>query len=482
MFLIYLHRPKGDNAGCPILDNPTTKLRHLSSRRTIRPTEKSPRFSRKAWYWFIPIFAALFLTQCLPNPKSIRMLFASPPKWIKRRPTLSTHFVGIGGAKIKGNLYKAQRRARAAAFDEIAEQITVSVCATKVLEAKSIVDSNGAAHEGVWYHSNIHTSSAMDLSSWETAETWYSPDGYVWIMVIVNKAHYYERINRQSNAAARAVANALRNASKGPLISRLRELHRAMLLFDTLPDSLYASDLSADLMHLRDRVNGEIEEALLDVELRPNAHSLAFSPIQRIPDTVGVQVLVDNVPDISVPIRWSVSSGRAVITPIGYGHGGRAKLRIHSLPASINPVALTASLDMGTLGYDLLRRGFKIPSCKIFLRRRRMRLHSVGLNAFGRALVDTLANLGEIIPVISPTGDHSMIRAELKMTDLPRLSDGSHYAYGELLLELTHEKRGSLLTFRKTVRSPLSSSANEAEEKLRSFALATAVVEIESIF
>lgn len=379
-------------------------------------------------------------------------------------------------------MYAAQRRARAAALKEIAEQIRVSISASSKLRQGN-TSSGGDGHRP-WkrYEEHIHTEAAIALSEWDEVDTWYSPDNYFWSMVVLDRARYFERTNRHTIRAVRAVTGALRASSAGPLFVRLRELHQAMLVLDDFGDSALEADFGGRRMDLRAEVPRAMDRILLAVELRPTTDGLILSPTELAPDSLGVRVVFDGTNDVSVPVRWSVSDQGTAVTASGYGADGVARVRVLALPASVRPIRLTASLDLEELGYDLLRRGFRLPSCTIALRRRPPRVHLAGLDSFSRELVDRLLERSRITLTVSREEADLRLHATLAGEEETHGADGLYRAQAELTLRLVSANGEQVLAVRELIRGPGAPSRPRAHDGLRRLAVETATRRIERAF
>lgn len=407
---------------------------------------------------------------------------ADVPSWVAHIPRSRTHFVGVGSARVEGDLGGAQERARAKALRHIAEQIQVSVVADVALHEKS-VDRDNVVHDTSILSEQIRMSAEAALEGWEVKATWNSPGGYFWCQVVLSRAQYRSQLAKHINNAIAIACDAMSAASTGTLRSRILGLCRAHSVMRDFLGVPMRVRLGGKQVVLNNEVPLRLGDLLSRVEVRPNVDALAFAATAVVPDSLGVFVFLDGELDRSISIAWYVSGDRADIEPLPRRADGLWPVRVRPLPSSAGLVTVTGALDPGLPECDLLRAGGKVLSSGSFtLRREKPVVLLETPNRFGRLLVEELSNRSVCSMASASSTIDYMLSATCRPEGNGTLVMGIHRAQVRLDLEFHTSGGAAILDLHKSVATGDGESLARARENAEKLAVDVAVRAIEGIF
>lgn len=403
-----------------------------------------------------------------------------PPSWVVHRPHTRSHFTGIGSAEIQTNLYDAQVTARKRALLDIAEQIQISIH-TDAHFVHRYGKINGKTQNNHLYREQIQTFSHAVLSGWEERHTWRSSDGYVWSNVILDKKKYYETVDRKMTDAITQVRDILYHSQQGTALQCITQLHKGLLILDAFSSIPLKATVHGKEVILSQQLHRQLQSTLSQIQIIATDQTFQISATQPLSEIPGVRVYFKGIPDNSLKLAWSASNHKVNINTVSSPHKGIHKPLIRTLPASCGWVNVTAVAEFYSLGYDLIRRKFNIPSVSFAIRRESARVYIGQDNSFCRQLVRLLAAMEAITIVTSAQNADYILSSCFVGNEQVTLENSIYIAEGKVTVILTKANGKYVINYTKHIRSADGISASRARNNTQKYALSVALKKVELV-
>ena len=138
-------------------------------------------------------FLLVFFLGCASSKKAENVNPA--PGWVKNRPVMEGHYIGIGSARKVGMQHEYVAEARKNALQDMASQISSRVSATSVLQ--TIENDYGVSES---FSERIEIESNSYLAGFEPVDYYESPNQY-WVYYRIGKDEYRKNEIRRRNEA-----------------------------------------------------------------------------------------------------------------------------------------------------------------------------------------------------------------------------------------------------------------------------------------
>jgi len=229
----------------------------------------------------------LFLFGCAASEKAEDVNPA--PHWVKNRPVVEGHYIGIGSARKVGMKHEYVAEARKNALQDMASQIASRVSSTSVLN--TIENSYGVSES---YSERIEIESDSYLEGFEPVD-YYQSRGQYWIYYRISKQEYRRNEMERREKALESALSKYRSArdeaaSRRPMeaiafslegLEKLKGFLGKNLKVETKQDSM---DVGGELLGL----------------LREITSALSLSPVEK-------QVEVKRGSSLSHPLKFRVT-------------------------------------------------------------------------------------------------------------------------------------------------------------------------------
>lgn len=231
---------------------------------------------------------------------------AKTPKWVKNRPAVPGHYVGIGTATRSGDLAADRETATQNALNDIATQIEVSI--SSAIETEETEDASGISQA---YSAQIKTMVSTDLAGVEIVKTWKGKKEF-WVYARLSEQKFAELRQQKIDAARRRAFELFLQAEK------------------KMPGKIAAA-LPLYLQALRPLSEGLGDP--LSVEYRDGQLNLDTAIPARIRDLLAALALQP------APIAGDLKRGTEIDVPIEirvvYGQPGASPLSVADLPFTL---------------------------------------------------------------------------------------------------------------------------------------------------
>jgi hypothetical protein len=419
---------------------------------------------------------------CAAGEKSVRNDSPSKrPSWIDNHPSSETHFIGVGSCRNTGDAVRTQECARLSALNDISQQIEITVASDISMNRNNVTVNDKVVLDHETFSKKIQTFTQSVLKDWEIAATWNGADGYGYCKVVLDKKKYYDRINRKVNDAVSLACEGLRSSYNGNFYQRVNALYKGLTALDDFPGTVLRASVSGKEVILNTELPRRMQEVLSGMEIHPNVSRIELSALTLIPDTLGASVTFDKKPDFSINIKWSASSQNIDVSDLPE-RNGLYPVSIKNIPASAGIVTITATADLGNLGYDILQRKFFIPSGSFIISRAKPRIYLSVDNEFCRKLADRLKT-GSCAAIVSRKNEADvLLSAQCTSSGEPVLGMGIYKAKAALTLTLTNKNNERILDVAEDISSADAQSGSKAQQNAEKVAMETAVKRIEGAF
>lgn len=427
----------------------------------------------------IIIIAAILISSC--TSLSLREKRTSTPLWVKNHPISRTHFIGIGSAKIEEDLYTAQKLARNRALQDIAEQIQVSIVSDVSTNANCKTVNNRLIIKETHRERIIAFSNAV-LTDWEEKNTFYSAKGYFWSKVVLSKKEYYRRVNEKVSNATERLCDIIRNSAQGTAKFRIHELYKGFEIIDEFFGTPLHGRIGGGHVLLNNELERCMSRLLESIEIKPTVHQATLAPKESVLGKFGVYIFLEGEVDKSLDISWSASKKNVSLKGLPAREDGLHPVIITSLPASSGNVTITATPNLRSLTYDLIRRKFNLPSGSFTVNRNKAHVFIDNKNGFCWSLAERLEERSAITIVYSRKEAQFILKSDFKKGNDTALQNSIHRADGNLSIELRTNSGNAVLNYSQIIQAADGISSARALENTQKYALYVAVKEVERIF
>ncbi|MBF0429837.1 MAG: LPP20 family lipoprotein [Fibrobacteria bacterium] len=274
---------------------------------------------------------SLFFTGCAPT-------------WIKNPPDIYHCFVAVGSADIGISEEMSKDKAIEKALKSISEQIRANIISEVKTHEKSAKDeTSGAFNRGSEEKITLLTKEI--LKNWKLKDSWKDPKGVYWCMVTLDLSVYRQIIKSKIDSAIAVCTKALTTSKKGSIKERLLILDNAYNALDNFLGVPFQTVVNDSTIVLNKAVPGLVTALLGKVFIRPVTADVLLSGSKKIPDTLGVTVMLDSLPDSSLTLNWHISgkgvTGRAL--PLSLN---RYPVGIRGLSPALGKVSVSATPDL----------------------------------------------------------------------------------------------------------------------------------------
>jgi LPP20 lipoprotein len=404
------------------------------------------------------------------------------PSWIENHPTSSTHFIGVGSAQIQSDLAQTQEQARMNALKDIAQQIEVTIISDITLNERNVTINNKVTTDQSIFQKKVRSLAQAALQDWEIQATWIGPDGFLYCKVVLEKKKYYDRVNKKVNDAIALATDALEASERGPFDSRLRELYKGLIALDDFLGNAMKSTVGGKEVILNNELPRRLQQLLSSVEIRPNINRIALSAAAPVPDSLGALAFVNGNPDSTIALSWTASVSSVETANMPTRSDGLRPVLLKTIPASAGVVQVTATIDCGTLTYDLLQRKFMLPSGSFSISRQTPRIFLSGNGSFCKQLLGRLTSCSAAISASSRGEADFILSAQSSSSGDPVQSMGIYRAKALLALLLTTNKGKRVLDVNEEVSAADAQDGSRAQENAQKVALEKAVKLVEGAF
>lgn len=403
------------------------------------------------------------------------------PLWVDHHPRSRTHFIGVGGSSRGMDLYRAQQQARDRALNDIAQQIKVSIISDISLHENVVSIDNTSINKSL-LKEKIATMTEAVLSEWEEVRTWQSSDGYYWSKVVLSKKKYYEKVNRKVNEAIEKVCDIIRYSSQGSARERIQQLYKGIEILDSFVGMELKGTVHGRDVVLYNELHRCLAAVMERVDIMPVTSSLILSASQPIPENLGVNVFYSGKKDSSLSVKWTTSHNDVGVINTCHRIGNFCPALISSLSPSKGTVTITATIDLGTINYDLIKRRIVLPRGTFTLRRKKAPFYLDRENTFSKALAKELSNRSSIIVVDDVNEAEYLLTTDFINENKTVLQNSIYIADAELTITLFAKNGIQIIDLNKKVRVADGVSALRAIENTERYALDIAVKQVEMIF
>jgi hypothetical protein len=419
----------------------------------------------------------LLILNCASNVKTVSTS-KSPNEndWIVNRPVSSTHFIGIGRAKISEDMGEVQKSARNSALDEISAQIKVKVVSQTLLIENHIETSNEVIDTSELI-SRISTFTSEILEGVEVAETKTTNDGYYWVKLLLDKNLYYSKLNEKINNAKQIALDAIIAAEKSSPINRIYELHTAQQSIKGFTGKMLLCQIDGDSIILNNEIIRRLRKTLDNIVISAPANEFGIGPLDTIPDSTGFYVRYQGIPVEKCPLHWSVSNNTVQLSDLPGSSTGFYQIKISSISSSAGKVTITAVIDIPSLREDLKKMGLKLPDGKFIISRRKPALFIQNKNTFTETLVNDLLNRDMFSLTDSITQANYVLNCSLKIDSNVTIQRSIYQASGFLSCSLSRRGKPFTIDIRKNITTGSGKSGDAAIQSLSKEAISICVKE-----
>jgi hypothetical protein len=401
--------------------------------------------------------------------------------WMENHPVSRTHFVGVGSAKVEGDLYSAQVLARKRALMDIAEQIRVSIVSDVALYTRSNVRNSKELNSGSYREKIVALSQAM-LCGWEEIRTGRSNDGYYWSKVVLSKKRYYAQVREKINTAVKRICDIIENAHTGSAAFRMAELCRGFAPLDEFFETPLYGRIQGHEVLLSNELGRRVRKLLEGISIKPVSSHPALPAARSGASSLGVKIFCDGAPDTSLTITWSASEPAVVVNAVERSCDGTYRAVVSAIPAGVGMVTITARPDFDGMNYDLIRRKFVIPSASMVIHRDKAQVFIDNQTFFSKQLARELSEKGACIVVNNRNDAEFVLQSHLTADSTVTMEQSLYIAGADLALALFVRDGNAVFAFHQTVQSADGISAERAQENTRRCALEIAFKQVMTRF
>jgi hypothetical protein len=326
---------------------------------------------------------------------------AKTPKWVKNRPAVAGHYVGIGVATRSGDLAADRETATQNALNDIATQIEVSI--SSAIETEETEDAYGISQA---YSAQIKTMVSTDLAGVEIVKTWKGKKEF-WVYARLSEQKFAELRQQKIDDARRLAFELFVQAEKkmpGQIAAALPLYLQALRpLGEGLGDPL-SVEYQGGKLNLDTAIPARIRDLLAAIALRPAAIVGDLKRGTGIDVPVEIRAVYGSpgapslpVADLPLALAFTRGSGQ-LVEQIRSAADGRAVSRLTRIEGAEPVQTIRARIDLSALlpadAADLPLDRFTAPFIDIELTVSRQRIY----------VQSSELNLGQSlqVPVLEP--------------------------------------------------------------------------------
>ena len=298
------------------------------------------------------------------------------PSWIVQRPAERGYIIGIVSVAKTGSLQEYMQRAKDAALNEIAQQITVTINAEQMSKLSEKLGQLSGE-----YQMQVRTSTSAELDGVETVDTWDGEAEY-WVYYRLS-IETYQKIRAEKIEKAKLLALDFYNKAKiSETKGNIPEAFQSYLQAMSSIAKYITEPLEVQYANTKIRLSIELissfQSLLNKIELK--------SLMPKIETQVGTQVKhllevkatnVDNgKPLINLPIRYSFIRGSGdILATVKTNKDGIASSQIMKITGTDKLQIVKAETDVlsvqgnsgSNLVFETLLKSFTLPSTRIMI-------------------------------------------------------------------------------------------------------------------
>ena len=221
---------------------------------------------------------------------------------------------------------------------------------------------------------------------------------------------------------------------------------------------------------------------LESIEIKPAIRQVKISATESAPQTLGVYVFIEGEIDKSLDISWSASKNNVGLKSYPIRQDGMHPVLITSLPASSGNVTITATPDLKSLAYDLIRRKFTLPAGSFTVNRDRAQVFIDNKNGFCWSLAEKLADKSAISIVYSRKDAEFILKSDFTKGSDATLKKSIYLADGHLYISLLAKNGNPVFEYNQTIQATDGISSTRALDNTQEYALEVAVKQVERVF
>lgn len=307
----------------------------------------------------------------------ISLVFAQgkKPDWVEKRPNTPAFYHGIGVVAKSGTTQEYLQRAKDAALNDIAQQITVSIDASQISKLSEKLEEFKEE-----YQSAVQTSTKADLEGVEPVDTWEGNDQY-WVYYRLDIAEYKRR---QAEKLRKATALALDFFTKAKNFEKtdnigdaLQSYIQALAAVEKFLGETLEVQFNAAKIFLGNEIFTSLQSILNQIEVKATnakVDAQVGKPLRQ-----PLEVMVNNTataaPIQNFPVKYSFIRGSGDMIPTsrtdknGVTSTQIAKViatdKLQLIKAEADPIALLGQSSSPVL--EMLVKGLTLPSTRFTL-------------------------------------------------------------------------------------------------------------------
>ena len=325
---------------------------------------------------------------------------AKAPKWVRNRPAVAGHYIGIGVATRSGDLAADRETATQNALNDIATQIEVSI--SSAVESKEIEDNFGIRQA---YSAQIQTMVSADLAGVEIVDTWKGKKEF-WVYTRLSELKFAQLRQQKIDDARRRTFELFVQAEKkmpGQIAAALPLYLQALRpLAEGLGDPL-AVDYQGEKLNLDTAIPARIRDLLAAIALRPAPIAGDLKRGTEIDVPVEIRAVYgppgDSLPVADLPLALAFTRGSGqLVEQVRSTADGLAVSRLTRIEGAEPVQTIRARVDLAALlpadAADLPLDRFTAPFIDVELTVSRQRIY----------IQSSEKNLGQPlqVPVLEP--------------------------------------------------------------------------------
>src|SRR6056297_991996 len=290
----------------------------------------------------------LFLLGCSASKKAEEVNPA--PSWVRNRPVVQGHYIGIGSARKVGMQHEYVAEARENALQDMASQISSRVSSTSVLH--TIENDYGVSES---YSERIEIESESYLTGFEPVD-YYESQGQYWVYYRISKQAYRQNEMERREKALESALTKYRSAQSekqaghpikaiASCLQGLEELKSFLgkdLMVQTQKDTM---DVGQETLALLRDVTSGLSLSAMDQQVEVKRGSSLSGPLE-------FQVTYKDQPVPGVPVTLNYSGGYLKSSLKRSDQKGRVSAQPGRVTSGRSRETLEAALDHESIAVD----------------------------------------------------------------------------------------------------------------------------------
>ncbi|MCF8304656.1 MAG: LPP20 family lipoprotein [Bacteroidales bacterium] len=321
---------------------------------------------------FIVILSVLLLSAC-SSQRDLARLRENRPAWAKSKPVSEAYYIGIGSASKSMDVNRYKQIARQKALSNLAEEISVNISSSSVLQQTEINDQLSEQ-----YNSNITTSSEEELKGYEQVDS-YEDELQFFVYYRLSKSLYKkikkERIEKAIAQAKSEWKTSLAYKNEGKYRYALGASVKALDELKAHLNEPLKTNLNGREVYLANEMLSRIQVMLDNIVIIPdktNVQVVRGSEIRS--DKLSFHVKGKNgMPLKGVPVKAEFTAQTLVFDKASSNNEGRLQFRIEKVDTKSNNGIFKIFINMedilrsstSDLTIRKLVRQLNVPSAKM---------------------------------------------------------------------------------------------------------------------